>query len=181
MTMIFVFGIHESGASLMNDLTTLSIKELLALQQRTLQALRERGVIRSFNKPVGDFAEYLFCKAFDWRPCDNSQAGYDATDSDGIRYQIKARQLFNNTPGERQLSALRKLEQAQFQFIAGVLLNPDYSIYRGALIPYHTVHNGKTYYAKHDNKHIFYLNDNVWKLPGVVDVTERLRQTFASI
>lgn len=165
----------------MDNLNSLSITDLLRLQTQTLNELRKRNVIRSANKPVGDFGEYLFCKAFGWEMTNNSQIGYDAKDSEGIRYQIKARQVVNNTPGERQLSALRNLEGRHFDFIAGVLFSCDYSIYKAALIPYQTIVDCKPYFTQHTNNHIFYLKDSVWKIPGVRDVTEELRVALSNL
>ena len=45
-----------------------------------LEELRLRKIERSSNGPVGDYAEYLFAKAFEWELVGNSQKGYDAKD-----------------------------------------------------------------------------------------------------
>lgn len=156
------------------DLKDLSIKALLDLQADTLSELRQRGVIRTSNKPTGDLAEFLFCKAFNWYMSNNSQNGFDAKCIDGIRYQIKARQIINKSRSERQLSAIRRIEDANFDYIAAVLFNSDYSIHRAAIIPYQVIVDRNPYYSAHDNKHIFYLTDDVWDIDGVQDVTSRL-------
>jgi hypothetical protein len=41
------------------DLGRLTIRELLALWARTLRELHDRGVVRTFNSPIGDIAEEL--------------------------------------------------------------------------------------------------------------------------
>ncbi len=41
------------------DLKSLSIRELLALWASALRELRDRGVVRTFNNPIGDIAEEL--------------------------------------------------------------------------------------------------------------------------
>ncbi|MFZ2620610.1 MAG: hypothetical protein WAX89_07040 [Alphaproteobacteria bacterium] len=163
------------------DFDALSIPDLLSINAQTLHELRQRQVIRSANKPVGDFAEYLFCKAFGWEMTGNSQLGYDAKDSKGIRYQIKSRLLVNNNHSERQLSALRNLDRRHFDFIAGVLFLHDYSIYKAALIPYQIIIDCNPYFTQHTNSHIFYLRDSVWEIPGVRDVTEELKFTALNL
>ena len=80
------------------DLTVLSPPELLRLHAAIGEELRERGIVRSSNNPVGDFAEYLFCKAFGWSPADNSNKGSDALCNNGKLYQIKSRRPTRHKP-----------------------------------------------------------------------------------
>jgi|JI10StandDraft_1071094.scaffolds.fasta_scaffold87213_4 hypothetical protein len=160
----------------MIDLKSLTVGEILKLQADSLNELVSRNVLRSANKPTGDLAEYLFCNAFGWTISNNSQNGYDALCKDGFRYQIKARQLVKNNHGERMLSAIRDLEKQKFDFLAGLLFNKDYTIYKAAIIPYAVIVESNPSYAKHDNKHIFYLRDSVWQLPTVKDVTKELEE-----
>ena len=44
---------------------------------------------RSANNPTGSLAEFLFCRAFSWQQASNLEKGFDASDGDGKRYQIK--------------------------------------------------------------------------------------------
>jgi hypothetical protein len=157
----------------MFDLATLTSRELLALHARVSDQLRTRGITRSSNNPVGDLAEHLFCKAFNWDRAGNSNANVDATDRDRVRYQIKGRRLtkFNKS---RQLSSIREFEGAHFDFLAGVLFAEDYSVIRAGLIPYAVVKERATFVA-HTNSHKFLLRDDVWESPSVRDVTEELR------
>lgn len=74
----------------------------------------------------------------------------------------------------RQLSAIRDFSGRHFDLLAGVLFTEAYCIFRAALIPYAIVEQGAKFVA-HTNSHKFILHDNVWKAPGVQDVTERLR------
>jgi hypothetical protein len=108
---------------------------LLALHARLADQLRARGITRSANNPTGDLAEYLFCKAFGWKQAGKSNANVDAIGSDGTRYQIKGRRItrYNHS---RQLSAIRDLGGGNFNFIAAVLFNEDYTVMRAALIPH---------------------------------------------
>ncbi len=127
--------------------------------------------MRSANNPTGDLAEYLFCTAFGWQQEANSAKSFDATDEDGVRYQIKGRRLHRSNKS-RQLSAIRDLEG--FEFLAGVLLDEKYRVIRAALIPVAIVRERSTYIDR-TNSHKFLLQDNVWDAPDVSDVTEQLR------
>lgn len=155
----------------MDDLRDKTITELLALQAAVMEELRERGVLRSANNPTGDLAEYLFCLAFPWTQETNSAKGFDATDDEGRRYQIKGRRLHRpNT--SRQMSAIRDLDG--FDILAAVLLDHDYRVLRAALIPAAVV-RARSSYVGHTNSHRFMLRDDVWDDAGVTDVTDRLR------
>lgn len=156
----------------MIDLNRLSASELLALYAEVSQNLQDREITRSANNPTGDLAELLFCKAFGWSQENNSKKGYDALDGK-TRYQIKARRL-KNGKGSRQLSALRDLHGKHFDFLAAVIFNQNYSVWRAAIIPYSLVceHVRK---SNHTNSHLFLLKDFIWENPMVKDVTENLR------
>ena len=157
----------------MIDIVTLTPTELLALHARLCRELRNRGLTRSANSPVGDLAEYFFCKAFDWTRAESSRANLDAVDSDGNRYQIKGRRLTSHNRS-RQLSAIRDLDGNHFDVLAGVLFREDYGILRAALIP-RTIVANRAKFVQRTNSHRFILRDEIWKLPGVCDVTEKLR------
>jgi len=155
------------------DLSNLRPSELLALHVNVADELRTRGITRSSNNPTGDLAEYLCCKAFGWNQTGNSNRSIDAVDSRGLRYQIKGRRMtrYNDS---RQLSAIRNMDGAHFDFLVGVLFNEDYSIMRGAMIPY-SVALERSSFVKYTNSHKFMLRDDVWAATGVRDITNELR------
>jgi hypothetical protein len=155
------------------DLSGLNPSALLALHAQIADELRSRGITRSSNNPTGDLAEYIFCKAFGWKQSGNSNPSIDATDSGGIRYQVKGRRMtrYNNS---RQLSAIRNLAGVHFDFLAGVLFNEDYTVMRAALIP-HSIALEKASFVEYTNSHKFLLRDDVWDAAGVRDVTAELR------
>jgi hypothetical protein len=155
------------------DLSGLNPSALLALHAQIADELRSRGITRSSNNPTGDLAEYIFCKAFGWKQSSNSNPSIDATDFGGIRYQVKGRRMtrYNNS---RQLSAIRNLAGAHFDFLAGVLFSEDYTVMRAALIP-HSVALKKASFVEYTNSHKFLLRDDVWDAAGVRDVTAELR------
>ena len=155
------------------NVTELTVPELLLLHTQIGEELRTRGVLRSANNPTGDLSEYLFCKAFQWKQAGNSHANVDAVGADGTRYQIKGRRItrYNSS---RQLSAIRDLDGAHFDFIAGVLFNEDYTVMKAALIP-HAIALERATFVERTNSHKFLLRDDVWNAPGVRDVTTELR------
>ena len=164
-------GRYREAANM--NLAALSPPELLALHATLGDELRKRGITRSSNNPTGDLAEYLFCKAFGWKQAGNSHANVDAIASDGTRYQIKGRRItqYNNS---RQLSAIRDLGGAHFDFLAGVLFSEDYAVMRAALIP-HAVAIGRATFVERTNSHRFLLREDIWNALGVRDVTAELR------
>lgn len=154
-------------------LKSLTVAELLCLYGEVLDELRGRQVVRSSNNPLSDYAERLFCDAFGWTQKRNSAAGYDATDNDGKRYQIKARRLtsFNRS---RQLSAIRKLDGDPFDALAGVLVDERFQVLRACLVPVAVVRQ-RAARVEHTNSWKFMLVDDVWTSPDVRDVTEEIR------
>jgi hypothetical protein len=155
------------------DLAQLNPAELLALHAQIGDVLRSRGITRSSNNPVGDLAEYLFCKAFGWTQVGNSHPNIDAIGPDGTRYQIKGRRMTHHNCS-RQLSAIRDLQGGHFDFLAGVLFNEDYTVMRAALIP-HAVAVAHAAFVERTNSHRFLLRDEVWNVHGVRDVTHPLQ------
>lgn len=156
------------------NLAESSSRDLLALHAKIADVLRERGILRTSNNPTGDLAEHLFCTARKLEREKNSRHGFDARDpNDGKRYQIKARRC---APQDklRQLSAIRNLDLADFDFLIGIVFSLDYKIQRAAQIPYATVKELVTLDG-HVNGHRFLLKDDVWNVPGVKDITDELK------
>ena len=160
--------------SKLQDVTT---RGLLSLYGRVLEELRRREIIRSYNNPVADYSELLFCAAFKWHRVENSNAGYDATEG-SIKYQIKGRRVTSYNPS-RQLSAIRKIDDKPFDILAGVIFNEDFGVHKAALVPINIVQI-RSRRSDHVNAALFNLEDVVWTLPGVTDVTEQLLSIQAS-
>ncbi|MBX7198507.1 MAG: hypothetical protein K1X51_03950 [Rhodospirillaceae bacterium] len=170
-------GKADTGAPVVSEdvplLSSMTPSNLLNLHARIIDELRARELIRTSNNPVGDFAEYLFCKAFGWNRTGNSNAHLDAIDSDGKRYQIKARKITSHN-ASRQLGALRDLEHGHFDFLAGVLFSERYEVRRAIIIPHALIGPRAKWVAK-TNSHKFFLRDEVWTWNGVTDVTAELQ------
>lgn len=155
------------------NISRLSVPEIFALYASIMEVLRDRKVIRSSNNPAGDYAEYLFCKAFGWKRLGKVEEGADAIGRNGVRYQIKGRRLTRHNKS-RQLSAIRRLPEGNFDILAGVLFNEDFSILRAATIP-HTLVVKHSDRVEATNSWRFLLRDEVWGWSGVRDVTARVK------
>jgi hypothetical protein len=160
------------------DLRKLSVNELLIVGVDAIEELRSRGIVRTGNNPIGDFAEYLFCRAFSWKLADNSRKDADAIGPDGVRYQIKARRLAGK-PGDRQLGALRNLPNQRFDKLAAVLFDTRFGVARAVIIP-HTLVVANAVHQSHTNSWRFILRDEVWSWRGAEDVTKSLREVLQS-
>ena len=149
-----------------------TVRELLRLHAEVLDELRRREVVRTSNSPVGDYAELLFATAFGWELENSSAAGHDATDKDGVRYQIKSRRLTKHN-GSRQLSFLRRLPEKKFDYLAAVLFDSAYQVQQAIILPHEGL-EARCRYSKHANGWLFRLEDSCWEMPGARDVTEQI-------
>lgn len=150
-----------------------SVRELLRQYVTVLEELRNRGVLRGSGSPAGDYAELLFSKAFQWQIQRSSVAGFDAVDAAGIRYQVKAKRL-TRPNRSRQLSDFKDLDSKPFDQLAAVLFGEEFGVQRAALIPIEVVVREATLVPEaHAWK--FSLQDSVWEIPEVHDVSEALR------
>ena len=161
-----------------DDLNQMAVADLLRLFSRVLDELRSRGVVRSTNNPVADYAEYLVIKALDLRAAPKSTKGYDAVDAEERKYEVKARRLTENNKS-RMLSAIRDLEDRHFDFLAGVLFNEDFSFNKACLIPFGVVKT-EAVYRKHVNAHILMLRDPIWEREGVVDISLAIHKVIGT-
>ena len=102
-----------------------------------------------------------------------SKAGYDATDANGIRYQVKGRRL---TPknGSTQLSTIRNLEKNPFDLLAAVMYSQDLEVLYAALIPLDVV-KARARFSAHSNGHIFLFKRVVMDDVGVLNITASLK------
>lgn len=160
------------------DLHTLRDSQLLALHCQVMALLRERGVVRSSNNPVGDYTEALVAKALGVELAANSQSGYDAIGADGTRYQIKGRRLTVHN-GSTQLSAIRNMDGAPFDQLAAVIYDGDLAVQYAGLIPILIVKQVAKYRA-HTNSHTLHFRRPLLDVAGVVNITDRIRASQAT-
>lgn len=159
----------DGGLLELQKLGTLGLLEMFA---SSLDELKRRGVTRSTNNPVADYAEGLCRKALGLKLAAKSTKGHDATDRLGRRYEIKSRRLTAHN-ASRQLSPMRALDEQHFDFLVGVLFGSDFAVMKACMIPYAQV-KGMSKYVQHTNGWILHLRDSVWTAPEVVDVTQAL-------
>lgn len=159
---------------LFQQLSELTIIELLATHSSVLNELKRRGVVRTQNNPTGDYAEWLVSNKFGLALEANAATGFDAKDIQGVRYQIKGRRL---TPGNTstQLGVIRNIEKKNFDFLIGVVFDADWQILRAAKIPHEAV-STLANFSEHQNGHIMYLRPTVFDNRNVEDISEVLRR-----
>jgi hypothetical protein len=165
------------------EIASLSVVDLLALYSKIVEDLRERHVTRTSNNPVADFAEYLCEKALNLTRADKNAKGFDATDENGLRYQIKARRLTRHSK-VRQLGVMRELttdnDSKPFDYLAGVLFNEDFSLLKACLLPIEQV-IADSEYIHRTNSYRFFLRDSVWQLPNAIDITSKLSNEISTL
>lgn len=158
-------------------LTRAATSELLALYGGVFRELLRRGVVRSTNSPVADYAEHLVVKALGLQLAPKSTKGYDATGARGERYEIKGRRITAHNKS-RQLSVIRGLRERHFAYLAGVLFDEDFSVLRACLLPIAVVEQEATY-REHVNGWILHLRDSLWKREDVEDITAAVQKAVA--
>jgi hypothetical protein len=156
----------------MGDLTQMSEIELLQTHSKIIDELRRRGVVTTRNNPVGDYTEWLVCRAMGLMKKGNSQAGFDAVDKNGVRYQIKGRQDEGNSV---QFSAIRNLDRRDFEVVIAVVFDNVFSVRLAVMIPHAMVPEFARYY-EHTNAHNLILTEKAIGQAGVTDISNALNQ-----
>ena len=72
------------------DVSRLRVRELLQLEASIVAELRQRDLVRTNNKPLGDIAEQVVFVARGGVLEPNSMKSHDVTDPSGRRIQVKA-------------------------------------------------------------------------------------------
>ncbi len=140
---------------MISELKNLSEVELLRLHSSIINELKSRNVVRTKNNPVGDYTEWLVANALGLELAKNSASGYDGIDSKGIKYQIKGRRITPDNKS-RQLSAIRKLDEEDFDYLVAVIFDQNYGVVDAVMIPHEVVKEYATY-KEHVNAYILHL------------------------
>ncbi len=159
------------------DVSEISLDKLLILFGDLLDELKKRGVVKTRNNPVADYAEWVAAKAFNLKLQESSNKGFDAIDEKRIKYQIKGRRLHPSNPS-RQLGVIRDLDKKGFDFLIAVLFNKDFTIHEAYKIP-HELISKHSRYSKHQNGHILQLKGEILSAKGVENITEVLSRASA--
>lgn len=154
------------------NLKELSPKQLLQLQANATNELRRREIVRTQNNPLGDYTEWLVAKNLNLDLANNSKAGYDAIDGNGVKIQIKGRRV---TPKNKstQLSAIRNLQGHDFDDLIAVIYDEDFNIAEAVSIP-HNVVSEYAAYRGHVNAHILYIKEPLLSDPRVKCIKQAL-------
>ena len=137
------------------DLAILSVQDLLKLQAAAIGELKDRGILRTRNNPVGDYAEWLVSLALNLKLARNSAAGHDAESDAGRKIQIKARRVSADNKS-RQLGVIRNLEKMDFHELVAVIFNEAYEVVEAISIPHSVIAEYSTY-KPHVNGHILHI------------------------
>jgi hypothetical protein len=155
------------------DINNLTIAELLAAHSSVIDELKRRGVIRSNNNPTGDYAEWLAKEKLGLDLETNSAKGFDALDSQGLRYQIKGRRVTDEN-GSTQLGVIRNLEAKEFDFLVGIIFDSNWQVRYAAKIPQNIVASLATF-RDHQNGHVLHLRPSIFENPNVEDISNLLK------
>src|SRR5215813_2958406 len=136
------------------DLSAFSESGLFSLYRAILRELKSRGVIRTENAPVGDYAEYLVATALGGQLATNSEKAWDVLGGDGEKLQVKARVVSDPAePGQLQLSPFRSFG---FDSAVIVLLSAtDYAVSQASKLPRHVVESSAVYRQHVNGKVLF--------------------------
>ena len=154
----------------MKELRAMSVVELLQAHSAVIGELHRQNVVKTGNNPLGDYTEWVVCKRLGLQVEGNSRAGFDATDREGTRYQIKGRRSEDNSV---QFSPIRKLEDHRFDFVIAVTFNKDYSVRLAIKVSHDAVPTLSRYQA-YINGHNLNVTRNAVEQDGVEDITHLL-------
>lgn len=113
------------------NLKKLSIRELLALWAGTLRELRNRGVVRTFNNPIGDIAEELVAVHYGGERGSFSQKTWDVRAGNEL-LQVKALRR-TGARSRRNLSPVRSDDG--YTAVIAVLFTEDLRVEQALRIP----------------------------------------------
>ena len=138
--------------------------ELMNMYADILAELNERRVLRTYNSPVGDYAEWLVSNKLNLILEQNSQKGYDAYDPNTQkRYQIKSRwERGSATTQSRELGVIRNYDEKQFDYLIIVIFNEHFSVKEAYLLP-HEIIKKYAKHSAHQNGYILIANGEVLK------------------
>jgi hypothetical protein len=150
----------------MIDFTQMTYLEILQVEAAAAAERRRRGVSRTRNAPLGDYAEHLVSTKLLMTLAPSSSKGFDATDNDGLRVQIKSTQSERRSA---QLSAVRGLQAdiPSFDYLLALKLSPDYRVLEVLKVPYEAVKR-LAGFSQHTNSGILHINDKMRDDPAVV-------------
>ena len=139
------------------DMSDRSPVELMNMYAGILAELNRRGVVRTYNSPVGDYAEWLVAEKLNLRLEPNAKKGYDAYDkASGARFQIKSRwERGAPSPQSRELNVIRNFDDGQFDYLIAIIFDKYFSVKEAYMIPHGAIRRYARY-NRHQNGHILF-------------------------
>jgi hypothetical protein len=118
-----------------------TVRDLLAIGTDDAHVeLRRRHVLRSgARNPTGDVAEWLVAQQLGVSLAPPGQLGYDLVAPDGSRVQIKGRRVHGAGRGPAVFGTIVNLDGQEFDWIACVLLDLDWSVKEAWAVPHEAV------------------------------------------
>ena len=150
------------------------VKQKLKDYADIINSLYEAGIVRTYNSPVGDYAEWLVSTKLGLELQKNSEKGYDAIDvNSGVRYQVKSRWMH---PGKnsRQLNVIRNYLDNQFDYLVAVIFGVDFEVVEAYLIPHDLI--GEYFpLNNHQNGIVVTLTNGFIKDDRVKNITDQIK------
>ncbi|HRW40335.1 MAG TPA: hypothetical protein P5193_02195 [Microthrixaceae bacterium] len=162
------------------DVEAMSVAELLGGYARILAELRRRGVVRTNNAPVGDYAELLVAAAVGGDLAASvSEKSYDLIAPEWGKVQVKARAVRVPVSGSHsQTSPFRSWD---FDYAALVMVHiDDYAIHRAVLAPAKLVRAHATWRASL-NGHVAHMRGPLLDDPSVTDITTKVAHAASTL
>ena len=150
------------------NLQNMSVLDILRVSDRVIDELLRRGIVKTRNKPIGGYTEWLVCRGLGLKPAKNNQRGYDATDDLEVRYQIKGRQVNPKTADKDApvSGEIKGLGSGVFNVLVVVIFDKDWRVQNAIKAPYHVVMENK----RGKKRHHILLSPGFMALPGVKDL-----------
>jgi hypothetical protein len=158
------------------EIKSKSTIELMNVYADILNELISRKVVRTYNSPVGDYAEWLVAEKLNLTLESNSQKGFDAYElKTKKRFQIKSRwERGNPSRQSRELNVIRNYEDNQFDYLIVLIFDKRFFVKEAYSIP-HEVIREYARYSKHQNGYILIAMGQVLHDNKVEDITYKLR------
>ena len=100
-----------------------TVRGLLRISNAAMEGLTRLGAVRTRNALIEGVAELIACECLDLTLADRNQEGFDATNAEGLRYQIKGICTDGNAG---RTSPIR--EPHCFEYVVVVVCARDYRV-----------------------------------------------------
>lgn len=144
------------------DIASMSVRELLSLWASALRELRDRGVVRTFNNPIGDIAEELVAQHYNGERGSFSQKTWDVRVGREL-LQVKALRR-TGARSRRNLSPIRSDDG--YDAVVVVIFTDDLRVDEAFRIPREVI-NELFQRRAHVNGRIIHLGRRLLEHPAV--------------